>query len=111
MGNYNSTKRGKAYSKSAGHVKSNELSNALAQTAAIHKGPILGICSNKLIDLFTCSDDNKIALSKYDGKQNNSIKYYEGHSKAVNKVLYTENSNSLWSASRDLSLKNVILLI
>lgn len=109
MGNYNSTKRGKTYSNSSGRIKSNEVSNALAQTTAIHKGPILGICSNNLIDVFTCSDDNKIALSLYDGKPNNSIKFYEGHSKAVNKVLYTASSNTLWSASRDLSLKNVII--
>lgn len=111
MGNYNSSKRGHVYSNSSTQSKSTELSKA-AVAAAIHKGPILGICycyNNN--GLFTCSDDNKIAQSKCDGKQNSPIMYYEGHRKAVNKVLYEEISNSLWSASRDLSLKNVIPLI
>ena len=60
--------------------------------------------------MFTCSDDKRIA--KLDCINNNEglnspVTYYEGHTKAVNKIAI--NGDKLWSASRDLSIKQVSL--
>jgi WD40 repeat protein len=52
----------------------------------------------------TCSDDNRIAILKKDDSNRYTICHYLlGHEKAVNRIAM--NKNVLWSASRDLSLK------
>ena len=53
----------------------------------------------------TCSDDNRIAVLKNDHHSNaySVVHYLVGHDKAVNKI--TMNNDILWSASRDLSLR------
>lgn len=52
----------------------------------------------------TCSDDNRIGILKKDDTNRYTVCHYLlGHEKAVNKIAM--NKNTLWSASRDLSLK------
>lgn len=65
------------------------------------------MCTDSKGSLFTCSDDKRIARLECNCSPNEpeSVKYYEGHTKTVNKV--AANGNILWSASRDLSIKQV----
>ena len=123
MGNSNPYSLKKSYFASSTSNRSKTKENKLALNP-IHQGPILGIscCSTTISNhsLYTCSDDNKAALVELNSHGNQEtdikvIKYFEGHAKAVNKVLHVNSSNEsdssrsnmIWTASRDLSLKLV----
>lgn len=107
--------------------------DSTAPLNSIHKGSILGITcssSSSTDQIVTCSDDKTIAIFRYGhdvlpisthgcilesacnndnaskSKSIQNIKYFEGHSKTVNKVLFLGN-DTLCTASRDLSLKQV----
>ena len=54
--------------------------------------------------LLTCSGDKRIALFAAD--LSGEVKYFHGHSKSINRIL--GGRKFIWSASRDLSIKQVI---
>ena len=70
----------------------------------IHAGSICGIC----IDggkVLTAGDDKRVAcFNQTSGKQ--KIKRFEGHVKAVNKVV--ASGEYAWSISKDLSILQVV---
>ena len=81
--------------------------------SCVHKGSILGVSSINTDNkkrIISCSDDNTIGVVSLDSitdlinvKEN--YEYLIGHQKAVNRV-YCSN-NTIFSISRDLSLKQV----
>ena len=81
----------------------------------IHEGAILNLSkfidSNRKLKIITCSEDKKLAIiDRYLPRSDPlSVIYGIGHTKAVNRVVGT--SNNIWSVSRDLTMKQVILLI
>lgn len=83
-----------------------------------HSGAILGltIVGDQII---SCSDDKTIAISKWTPRSKRTdsydeISYLTGHSRAVNRVAASRSSSQdsvCWTASRDLSIRCVSLLI
>ncbi len=77
---------------------------------SIHNGSILGmVSSNKDCCFYTCSDDKRIAkisFSQFEGINKWIVQdYLEGHKKSVNRICINDDNTILWSAARDLSLK------
>lgn len=87
-------------------VSATELNNDIEVLSSIHKGSILGMASSlKDRCFYTCSDDKRIAKIVLDSNKWRVQKYFDGHVKSVNRICINEDNTSLWSASRDLSLK------
>jgi hypothetical protein len=74
---------------------------------ALHNGSILGVASIDSSRLVTCSDDCTLAISDISQISNQQFQplHCRGHEKAVNRVAFV--NGSIWSASRDLSLRQV----
>lgn len=72
----------------------------------IHKGSILGVIDTTC-GLVTCSDDTRVGVieKRLDGSLASKFSYLDGHKKAVNKA--SSRGNILWTASRDLGVKQV----
>ena len=70
---------------------------------SIHDGSIANICAFKN-HLVSCSEDKRVAL--FDWDLPDAPKYFIGHTKAVNRVFGSQSF--IWSASRDLSIRQVI---
>ena len=82
------------------------LSNDIEILSSIHKGSILGMASSiKDRCFYTCSDDKRIAKIGINNNNWRVQKYFDGHVKSVNRICINEDNTILWSASRDLSLK------
>lgn len=79
----------------------------------VHEGPILGLSySPDGKEIISCSDDQRIATTNIEALKSyreGSVNYFVGHSKAVNRVVCSEDR--LYSCSRDLSVKLVSLLL
>ena len=74
----------------------------------LHNGSILGVTSLDATRLVTCSDDCTVAIfdiSQFGVGESYSPIYCKGHEKSVNRVAV--HNGSIWSASRDLSLRQV----
>lgn len=84
--------------------------NFYSRGPSIHNGSVLGLASASSC-LLSCSDDKSISILR----QNKESQMWEkqasliGHDKAVNRVAIrsTEHGNIVWSASRDLSIRQV----
>lgn len=76
----------------------------------IHAGPILGISATGGA-VYTASEDKRIGKVSIqpDVPLGLEVKYFESHTKAVNKVdaSAAAEKNIIWTASRDLSIKQV----
>jgi WD40 repeat protein len=80
----------------------------------VHKGPIMDIeWSERHKCVISCSDDKMLSI--VDWKKERQARdrgvdieraYLKGHGKAVNRLHVNRTSGSLWSVSRDLSLRS-----
>jgi hypothetical protein len=101
---------------SAGNKESTDDSDSLLHLGQpIHQGSVLGLSLDSGKEkLFTCSDDKRIAIIGEDyftlgPSVDRRIEYLEGHTRAVNRLCV--HGNFAYSASRDLSLRQVLTLI
>ena len=81
---------------------------------AIHDGAIISAISIDSKRIATCGDDKRIAIIESDSfltanKGQLSPRYLIGHNKAVNRLAVCPEGESLWSCSRDLSIRQVYL--
>lgn len=67
-----------------------------------HEGAILGSCNTGSSKFVTCGEDKSIAL--YDSSTGEVERVWEGHAKAVNRVVYGPKTKKLYSASRDTTV-------
>lgn len=80
---------------------------------AMHEGSLLSIVTDMNGQIFTCSDDKRVAVINRDklvSTKDYKPFYLSGHKKAVNRMVYSCNEDyhkHLWSVSRDLSIKQV----
>lgn len=78
------------------------ISNSKATIGPLHAGGVCGIwvTGNKVL---TASDDKRVAcFTQSTGKQ--KVKRFEGHVKAVNRVVASEDGEYAWSVAKDLSI-------
>ncbi len=107
MGNCNA--RSKTYGSAENNLSEPESTDAF--NTIVHEGPILGLTySPDGKKIISCSDDQRIAITNIESLKSSSgsaSSYLVGHSKAVNRVIYT--GEKVYSSSRDLSVKMVHL--
>ena len=104
MGNCNSQARHEY------DVNSIPAEGASGTNAPLHQGCILGHLEIDNGQVITCSEDKTIGvIDKRRLFTNRDYRpaYMMGHTKAVNRLAWTTIDQSIWSASRDLSLKQV----
>jgi len=83
-----------------------EVSNDNEVLSSVHKGSVLGMTSSFNNNCFyTCGDDKRIAKIGVTVDRWKVQKYFDGHVKSVNRVCINDDGTCLWSAARDLSLK------
>jgi len=78
-------------------------------SSSVHTGGVLDMIYCNQTRVISCGDDNVIASFIWDNVascNDSSTQYLRGHSRAVNRVVYSNVTNTLWSCSRDLSLRS-----
>lgn len=83
-----------------------------SEQPAIHDGAIISAISIDCNQIATCGDDKRIAIIKSDtfsSARNSQLypRFLLGHDKAVNRLALCSRNQTLWSCSRDLSIRQV----
>lgn len=86
-----------------------------SEQPAIHDGAIISAISIDCKRIATCGDDKRIAIIDSDSfstasKSQLYPRFLLGHNKAVNRLALCHRDQTLWSCSRDLSIRQVYLV-
>ena len=113
MGNRHGTAKGKnKYGGDHAATEATSADKATSDVNPLHEGAILGISCIPGMTV-ACSDDRLISAYPWiDASPPVKPFYFRGHTKAVNKVIVSksaalEGRARVWSASRDLSIRQV----
>jgi len=96
-----------ASQKGSGYLEREEAETTAAAAAvqarpALHGGSVLGLASCGESTTLSCGDDKRICRFDWGGSSFPPL-YFDGHDKAVNRIVCADTF--VWSVSRDLSLR------